>query len=114
MIDAQMDVRTVEAANEDGGVGKSQALDNFRPYIKSGCGRHGKYGGAPKLLDYVPESQVAWPEVVPPFCDAMRLIDNEERGFRIFQAIDGFLLAQLLRSEKDEFDLAVIDLLESF
>ena len=61
-------------------------LTNFRS--RRSCKR--KHRRMSKLFDDIPEREVVGPEVVTPFADAVRLIDDEERWLRFLEFLQSF------------------------
>src|SRR5947199_216237 len=63
-------------------------------------------------LDHRPEREVVGPEVVAPFRDAVRLVDDEQRRPRLAHALEDLLVGELLGREQHELDRALLGLLE--
>ena len=77
-LDAVDEVRSVERADEHLRLRQPQLADDVLANAASGRRRVGMYGSAWEGFLQSPQRPILGPKVVPPFADAMRLVDREE------------------------------------
>ena len=108
----QVDVRPVEATDDDLGVVHPQPAEDLVAH-----GRRRRRGqrqdrGAPERRDRVGKPEVVGPEVVAPLRDAVRLVDDEQRRPRRDELGQRVLVGQLLGGQQHELDLALLHALD--
>src|SRR5215203_3339016 len=65
-----------------------------------------------ELLDERPEPQVVRAKVVAPLGDAVGLVDDQQGGLGGAQAVERLGAAELLWSEKEELEVALVQVLQ--
>src|SRR3954447_21833100 len=111
-MDGEVDIRTVEAADDDCRVAHGEPLEDLCP-DRGSCRRRQREGRRmAELLDDRAEPKIVRAEVMAPLADAVRLVDDKKLRLRIEQAISRLLVRELLGGEEQELDLVFDDLLE--
>src|SRR5215218_10040500 len=63
-------------------------------------------------LDDGAEPQVSWPEIMAPLADAVRLVDDEQRGLRLPEPLQRLLVVELLRRDEQKLEVAFFQILK--
>ena len=102
-VDGQAKVLAVSRCDDHPGFVQAKPFGDILPDAWRCRCREGKHRRIPQALPRVAETQVGGPEVVPPFRDAVGLIDAQKRRPRAFEQGSGRdRLERLGRCENDE------------
>ena len=107
-----MDVRTIEAPDDHRRVPHAEHLGDVRANRGGGGCRQSQHNRAADRLHSSGQVQVLGPKIVPPLRDAVRLVDDEQRRPGPAQLLEHIGAGELLGSQEQELDLAVLGLLE--
>ena len=111
-LDAEPQIGAVEPAHDDAWVAHTQALHDLLAHGRRGRGRERQHRGLAQFLDDGAQPQVVGAEVVAPLADAVRLVDDEQRWCGLPQALQRFVVRELLRCERQEFEPLRLQILE--
>jgi len=101
-LDLEVDVGAIEAADDHRRIAQPEALDDLLAHRRRGRRGEREHGRAPERLHRRAEAQVVGPEVVPPLGDAVRLVDDEQRGLRDRELVEHVGVGELLGCEEHE------------
>ena len=105
-VHREVEVRAVEAADEHRRVLHPQPLDDLATDRGRGGRGQRQQGRVAELVGEGAEAEVVGAEVVPPLADAVRLVDDQQRGLRLAELLQHLLFGELLGRQQDELALA--------
>ena len=108
--DADLQIRPVEAGNEDLRPAAEQPLDDVLPGDGVRRRREGAEPGLGEAARQFGEAAVIGPEIVAPLRDAVRFVDGEARRRKAGEAVQHILLHQPLRRNVEQAQAAVAQL----
>ena len=104
VLDGEVDVRPVEAADDDRRVAHAEPLDDLVADRRRGGRGQREHRRAAERLDRRAEPQVVGAEVVAPLADAVRLVDDEQRRPGGGDSSSDLGVGELLRGEEEELE----------
>ena len=104
-VHVEEDVGSVEAGHDDRRVAHVQARDDLLAYVRRRRSGECEHRWAADSIGCRTEPEVVGPEVVTPRRDAVRLVDDEQGGFRRGDGREDLVPCQLLGSDEEELGL---------
>ena len=103
-LDGELEVRAVEAADDDARVAQAEPLDDLGAHRRRRRRGQREHARVPERLDRRAEPEVVGPEVVAPLGDAVRLVDDEEGRPGGGELVEHGRVGELLGGEEEELE----------
>src|SRR5262249_32283643 len=99
---AQRQIGTVKAGDEDSRAAQSQLFDYVGPYLRRGGSRQGDHLRTAQALDRLAQPEIVGPEVMPPIRYAVGFVNRKEFHLHVLQRVHEGLVAKSLGRDIDK------------